>query len=390
MIHFLLRTFVRDYTNVTDPRVRASCGRLAGVVGILANVLLFGVKIAAAVLCSSVSIAADAVNNLADASSSVISLLGFRMAAKPADPEHPYGHARYEYLSGLLIAVLILLIGWEILSTGVGKILTPTPTVFSTAACVILGASILVKLWLALFNSRLGKLIDSSSLTASAADSRNDVISTGAVLLCSVLSHFLHIQLDGWVGVAVAVFILYSGIGLVRETVDPLLGRAPEPEMVSMILRRVQEYPGVLGTHDLMIHDYGPGRQFASIHVEMAAEVSILESHDVIDNIERDFLHRDGIHLIAHLDPVVLSDPHVAEVREFLIEAARELHERLSVHDLRLVPGKTHTNVVFDCVVPADIPLSQTEICAGLRKKVSERFPDHFCVITIDENYAGQ
>ena len=390
MIHFLLRTFVRDYTNVTDPRVRASCGRLAGVVGILANVLLFGVKIAAAVLCSSVAIAADAVNNLADASSSVISLLGFRMAAKPADPEHPYGHARYEYLSGLLIAVLILLIGWEILSTGVGKILTPTPTVFSATACVILGASILVKLWLALFNSRLGKLIDSSSLTASAADSRNDVISTGAVLLCSVLSHFLHIQLDGWVGVAVAVFILYSGIGLVRETVDPLLGRAPEPEMVSMILRRVQEYPGVLGTHDLMIHDYGPGRQFASIHVEMAAEVSILESHDVIDNIERDFLHRDGIHLIAHLDPVVLSDPHVAEVREFLIEAARELHERLSVHDLRLVPGKTHTNVVFDCVVPADVPLSQAEICAGLRKKVAEQFPDHFCVITIDENYAGQ
>lgn len=389
MTDFLLRRFVRDYTNVADAGVRTSYGRLAGVVGILANVLLFAAKLTAALLCASVSIAADAINNLADASSSVISLLGFRMAAKPADPEHPYGHARYEYLSGLLIAVLILLIGWEVLTTGIDKILHPAPAEFSLVAAVILGLSILVKLWLSLFNRRLGKLIDSASLTASAADSRNDVISTGAVLLCSVLSTCLSVNLDGYVGVAVAVFILYSGIGLVRETVDPLLGRAPDPEMVSMILRRVQEYPGVLGTHDLMIHDYGPGRQFASIHVEMAAEVSILESHDVIDNIERDFLHREGIHLIAHLDPVVTTDPHVAEVREFLSKAAAELYEGLTVHDLRLVPGATHTNVIFDCVVPSDANISHADVCAGLRKKVSEQFPDHFCVITIDENYAG-
>ena len=390
MIHLLLRTFVRDYTNVADVGVRASYGRLAGVVGILANVLLFAIKLAAALLCSSVAIAADAVNNLADASSSVISLLGFRMAAKPADPEHPYGHARYEYLSGLTIAVLILLIGWEILSTGFDKIIHPTPTVFSVVACVILVVSILIKLWLALFNHRLGTLIDSASLTASAADCRNDVISTAAVLGCSLLSHFFHIQLDGWVGVAVALFILISGGKLVRETVDPLLGRAPDPEMVTMILQRVQQYPGVLGTHDLMIHDYGPGRQFASVHVEMAAEVSILESHDVIDNIERDFLAREGIHLIAHLDPVVTSDPHVAEVRDFLVTAACEIHESLTIHDLRLVPGTTHTNVIFDCVVPSDVGISHSEICGSLREKVSRRFPDHFCVITIDENYTGR
>jgi Co/Zn/Cd efflux system component len=192
------------------------------------------------------------------------------------------------------------------------------------------------------------------------------------------------------VGVAVALFILISGVKLVRETVDPLLGRAPDPEMVTMILQRVQQYPGVLGTHDLMIHDYGPGRQFASVHVEMAAEVSILESHDVIDNIEREFLAREGIHLIAHLDPVVTSDPHVAEVRDFLVSAACEIHENLTIHDLRLVPGATHTNVIFDCVVPSDVGISHSEICGALREKVSRRFADHFCVITIDENYTGQ
>lgn len=390
MTNFLLRTFVRDHTNIADARVRAAYGRLSGIVGILANVLLFTAKLTAALLCGSVSIAADAVNNLADASSSVISLLGFRMAAKPADPEHPYGHARYEYLSGLLISVLILLIGWELLTTSADKILHPAPAEFSLLAGGILVGSILVKLWLSLFNRRLGILIDSASLTAAAADSRNDVISTAAVLLSAVVSHFAKIDLDGWVGVAVAVFILYSGVGLVRETVNPLLGRAPDPEMVRAILRRIEEYPGVLGTHDLMIHDYGPGRQFASVHVEMAAETNILESHDIIDNIERDFLRRDGIHLIAHLDPVVTSDPHVQQIRTFLTNTVAEIEPSLSIHDLRIVPGATHTNVIFDCVVPHTVTMNRAEICADIRRRVTEKYPDHFCVITLDENYAGE
>lgn len=389
MTRFLIRTFVQDHTNLNDAGVRAAYGRLSGMVGIIINVLLFAGKLTAALLCGSVAIAADAVNNLADASSSIVSLLGFRMAAKPADPEHPYGHARYEYLSGLLICALILLIGWELLGSGVDRILHPAATDASVPVCIVLVASIAAKLWLAFFNRRLGTLIDSASLLATAADSRNDVISTSAVLISTVVSHFTSLDLDGWMGVAVAVFILISGVGLVRDTVSPLLGRAPDPAVAQSICRRIAAYPGVLGTHDLMIHDYGPGRQFASIHVEMAAETNILESHDVIDNIERDFLYRDGIHLIAHLDPVVTSDPHVGELRAFLSAAVKELDPAMSIHDLRIVPGATHTNVIFDCVVPYGSKLSHADICADIRHKVSEAYPDHFCVITIDENYMG-
>lgn len=389
MIHFLIRTFVRNYEKTEDAAVRASYGKLSGIVGIIANLFLFAVKIIAAWLSGSVAIAADAVNNLADASSSVITLLGFRMAARPADAEHPYGHARYEYLSGLLISVLILLIGVELLKSGVEKIFHPAASALSVPIAVILILSILVKLWLALFNRRLGILIDSQTLAATAADSRGDVISTAAVLASMILSHFVHVDLDGIMGAAVALFILYSGVQLIRETISPLLGRAPDPAMVQSIEERIRAYPGVLGTHDLMVHDYGPGRQFASIHVEMAAETNILESHDVIDNIERDFLRRDGIHLIAHLDPVVTSDPHVAELRSWLSEQVQQISPQLSIHDLRIVPGATHTNVIFDCVVPPRFSMTDAEVCAAIRARVQEKYPDHFCVITLDESYTA-
>ena len=388
MTDFLIRRFVPDYQKTADRQVRSAYGKLSSTVSIISNLILFALKLLAGVLSVSVAITADAFNNLSDASSGIITLLGFKMAGKPADPEHPYGHARYEYLSGLLISVLILVIGVELFKSGLDKILHPQITVFRWITTGILIASIGVKLWLCLFNRKIGILIDSGTLKAASADSRNDVLSTAAVLTATVVSHFTKVDLDGYMGVAVAVFILYSGVGLVKETVSPLLGRAPDPETVQMIQDKILSYPGVLGTHDLMLHDYGPGRQFASVHVEVAAEHDVLESHDMVDNIERDFLAHTGIHMVVHMDPIVTADPVVAELRLFLEETVTSVDSSLSIHDLRIVPGPTHTNVIFDCVVPSGCSLSHTDVCRRIREAVSASYPGYYCVITVDESFA--
>lgn len=388
MTTFLIRKFVPDHEKTTDTKVRTAYGKLSSVVSIVSNLLLFALKILAGILSASVAITADAFNNLSDASSGIITLLGFKMASKPADPEHPYGHARYEYLSGLLISVLILVIGVELFKSGVDKILHPQVTVFRWITAGILLASIAVKLWLCLFNRKIGILIDSGTLKAASADSRNDVLATAAVLASTVISHFTRIDLDGYMGVAVAAFILYSGVGMVKETISPLLGSAPDPETVQMIRDKIMSYPGVLGTHDLMLHDYGPGRQFASVHVEVAAERDMMESHDMVDNIERDFLAHTGIHMVVHMDPIVTADPVVAELRLFLTNTVTEMDPSLSIHDLRIVPGPTHTNVIFDCVVPHECSACPTDVCHRIRERVKAVYPDYFCVITVDESFA--
>lgn len=388
MTAFLIRKFVPDHEKTTDTKVRTAYGKLSSVVSIVSNLLLFALKILAGILSASVAITADAFNNLSDASSGIITLLGFKMASKPADPEHPYGHARYEYLSGLFISVLILVIGVELFKSGVDKILHPQGTVFRWITAGILIASIAVKLWLCLFNRKIGILIDSGTLKAASADSRNDVLATAAVLAATVISHFTQVDLDGYMGVAVAAFILYSGVGMVKETISPLLGSAPDPETVQMIRDKIMSYPGVLGTHDLMLHDYGPGRQFASVHVEVAAERDMMESHDMVDNIERDFLAHTGIHMVVHMDPIVTADPVVAELRLFLTDTVTEIHPDLSIHDLRIVPGPTHTNVIFDCVVPHECSACPTDVCQRIRERVSAVYPDYFCVITVDESFA--
>ena len=388
MTDFLIRKFVPDYRKTTDGRVRSAYGKLSSTVSIISNFALFALKLLAGILSASVAITADAFNNLSDASSGIITLLGFKMAGKPADPEHPYGHARYEYLSGLLISVLILVIGVELFKSGFDKILHPQITVFRWITAGILIVSIGVKLWLCLFNRKIGILIDSGTLKAASADSRNDVLSTAAVLAATVISHFTRVDLDGYMGVAVALFILYSGVGLVKETISPLLGRAPDPETVQMIQDKILSYPGVLGTHDLMLHDYGPGRQFASVHVEVAAEHDMLESHDMVDNIERDFLAHTGIHMVVHMDPIVTADPVVAELRLFLEKTVTSIDPALSIHDLRIVPGPTHTNVIFDCVVPAGCSLHHADVCRRIREEVSASYPGYFCVITVDESFA--
>ena len=387
MTEFLLRHFVRGYPDASRPETRAACGNMAGAVGIVCNLLLCGFKFFAGIVTGSVAISADAVNNLSDASSSIITLLGFRISAKPADAEHPYGHGRTEYLSGLAVSVMILLIGLELVKSSVGKILHPAPIEAGVLPVVILLVSILVKLWMAAFNRRLGRLISSSALEATAADSRNDVISTGAVLVATLLQMAFSWQLDGWIGLAVAVFILYSGWGLVKDAIAPLLGQAPDPALVSHILEVTKEYPGVLGIHDLIVHDYGPGRRFASLHVEMDAAGDVLASHDVIDCIERRFLQEDGLHVIIHYDPIVSDDGQTARARQYLAAAVKGIDPRLTIHDLRMVPGRTHTNLIFDLVVPHDFEMPVCRLKAEVQALAKKENPQWDCVMTVENSY---
>ena len=394
MTEFLLRTFVKNAQNTADKAVRTACGNLACVVGIACNVLLFLGKFIVGTLFGSMSITADAINNLSDASSNIVSLVGFWLGGRPADKEHPYGHARYEYLAGLAVSVMILVIGIELGKESLAKIIAPTPVEFSWLSAAVLAASILVKLWMSAFNRTVGGRIQSETLLATAADSRNDVVATAAVLAASLVAHFTGFdRLDGIMGLAVAAFILYSGVGLVKETLDPILGAAPDPELVEHIQQKALAYPDVLGIHDLMIHDYGPANRLVSFHLEMPAEGDVMAMHDEIDEMEKDFFANDGLLTTIHFDPVVTSDPHVAELREFVEAAARAADPEVSIHDLRIVPGPTHTNVIFDVAAPPAYfgkgGKAGRELLNTLRDAVRQKWPDHFCVIQLEQQYAG-
>ena len=387
MLTDLIVKRIPNYENVKDERVRGAYGMTASMVGMGCNVMLFAGKMLAGLLSGSVAIMADAVNNLSDASSSLISLIGFKLADKPADAEHPYGHGRYEYLSGLTVAVMILAIGVELLKSSVQKIFSPEPVTFSLLTVGILAASILVKLWMMGFNRNIGRRIDSTTLEATASDSRNDVIATSAVLLCTILAKVTGLDLDGYVGAAVAVFILVSGFSLVRDTLDPLLGKAPSPETVRHIRGKIMAYPGVLGVHDLMIHDYGPGRQFASVHVEMSAREDPIVSHDIIDGIERDFLKDERLHMVVHYDPIVTDDPRVPALRTAVSAICRSIDPRMTIHDLRIVPGKTRVNVVFDCIMPFEMQLSESEIRRRITSELEKEYPGYCCIATLEHSY---
>lgn len=368
---------------------RTKVGELVGVVCITLNVLLCLGKGLVGVLSGSVSIVADALNNLSDASSNIVSVLGFKLASRPADPEHPYGHGRFEYLSGLVVAVLVLLIGVELVKSSVDKIIHPTDVEFSLALVGMLLGSMGIKQWMAHLNRVLGERINSETLLATAQDSKNDVLATGAVLACAIVARVTGVSLDAWAGLAVGLYIGWSGVELIRDTVSPLLGQAPDPELVSHIRSKIMSYPGVLGTHDLMVHDYGPGRQFASAHVEMAAETDPLESHDTLDNIEQAFKDDDGLIVTLHYDPIVTNDPHVVDMRNKIDAMAKSLDGEASIHDLRCVPGPTHTNVIFDCLHPAECELSPGEFKARLGEMVVEQYPDAVPKITVDEDYVS-
>ena len=390
MTQFLIRCFIKRPDDVKDAAVRTAYGNLASLVGMACNILLCIGKLLAGTLFGSIAIMADALNNLLDASSNVVSLIGFRLAAKAPDAEHPYGHARYEYLAGLVVSVTILAIGLSLLKESALKVLHPTPVAFSWLSIGVLAASILVKLWLSGFNRTVGKKINSETLMATAADSRNDVLTTGAVLLSTILCSLTGYGIiDGIMGVGVAAFILWSGWGLVMDTLSPLLGESPSPELVEHIERTVMSYPGVLGMHDLMVHDYGPGHQFASLHVEFPAETDPLTAHDVIDNIENDFLKKDRLQVTIHYDPIVTADASVGVLRARLQEHARQLDPQLSIHDLRIVPGDSHTNVLFDLVFPAGYTGDIDQMLAKMCQFVKEQDPKYCCVVKVEQSYAS-
>lgn len=391
MTDLLVRMFIKNYQNVEEPTVRGAYGTLAGIVGILCNLVLFVGKLIIGTISGSVSITADAVNNLSDASSSIMTLVGFRLAQKPEDAEHPYGHARIEYLTGLAVAALILVIGVQLAKSSFLKILHPEPVEFSWALVIVLMLSIWVKLWMALFNCNLGIKIDSTSLIATAADSRNDVISTGAVLLAAVIAHFSGWNLDGYIGVLVALFILYSSVGIARETISPLLGEPADPELVHMVKHEVLHYDDrILGVHDLMVHDYGPGQTFASIHVEIDRNLDVMEAHDMIDNIEREFLKNHRIHLTIHYDPVVMDDEAVSRMRRIVGEKLQEIDERLSFHDFRMVAGPEHTNLIFDVALPYALVDKEQEIQQLLEQRLQEPGMRYYTVITFDAESFNQ
>ena len=390
MTQFLIRCFIKRPDDVKDAAVRTAYGNLASLVGMACNILLCIGKLLAGTLFGSIAIMADALNNLSDASSNVVSLIGFRLAAKAPDAEHPYGHARYEYLAGLVVSVTILAIGLSLLKESALKVLHPTPVAFSWLSIGVLAASILVKLWLSGFNRAVGKKINSETLMATAADSRNDALTTGAVLLSTILCSLTGYGImDGIMGVGVAAFILWSGWGLVMDTLSPLLGESPSPELVEHIERTVMSYPGVLGMHDLMVHDYGPGHQFASLHVEFPAETDPLTAHDVIDNIENDFLKKDRLQVTIHYDPIVTADASVGVLRARLQEHARQLDPQLSIHDLRIVPGDSHTNVLFDLVFPAGYTGDIDQMLAKMCQFVKEQDPKYCCVVKVEQSYAS-
>ena len=378
MIQLLIRTFIRDADNTTSRTVRTAYGNLACLVSVVCNLLLFAGKTAVGTLFGSVSITADGLNNLSDASSNIVSLIGFKLGSRPADSEHPYGHARYEYLAGLAVSVMILVIGVELFKESFAKTLDPTPVSFGWLTVVVLVASILVKLWMSHLN-------------------RNQPVQTNhrkqGVLHVYMTQVTGFARLDGLMGIAVSLFILYSGAMLVKDTIDPLLGSAPDPELVRHIEDKALSYPGVLGVHDLMIHDYGPGNRLVSFHVEMDANADVMYSHDVIDRIERDLLNQDDLVATIHFDPVIASDSHVAELRSFLQQEVASLDTRANIHDLRIVPGPTHTNVIFDCAVPAEYITEKqrrgAKLAAALRAAVERKWPDHFCIIKLEPDYSA-
>ena len=383
----LIRIFVKDHENTDDPRVRERYGKFAGVVGIVSNLILCIMKILIGLVSRSIAIIADGINNLADASSSIITLVGFKLASQPEDEDHPYGHARIEYLTGLFISIVIIVIGLQLLRTSIDKILHPDPLEFSCLTIIILVAAILIKLWQSLFNRSIGRKIRSVTLMATAADSRNDVISTSAVLISVIVGKFTGIQIDGYMGCLVALFIIWSGIQLVRETTSPLLGEAPDQELVDSIAEIVKKEPGVLGIHDLMVHNYGPGKIFASMHIEVDADGDLLESHDMIDNIEKRIKDELHVEFVVHMDPVKTDDPLITKMKKIIADALLPLDGVDNIHDFRIVPGPTHTNIIFDVVLAADCSLSEKEITGIAAEAARSVDNDFYVVITFDHAY---
>lgn len=385
-----LGLFVKNINDGTT-QTRQKCGKAAGIIGIISNVILFVIKLIIGIACSSIAITADAINNITDAASSVVTLVGFKLSEKPADDKHPYGHARIEYLTGFIVSLIITVLGVQFFKDSVIAIFENKPSTYSNAALAVLVIAIIIKLWQSSFYKAVGKHIDSGSLIATSADSRNDVISTSAVLVGAVVSRAFGIVLGGYLGLIIAVFIIYSGIKLIMETADPILGVAPDDEFVQKINDKILSYDGILGLHDLIVHNYGEGRCFASVHCEVSASEDILKSHDIIDNIEFDFLREMNIRLVIHMDPVVTDDENVTKLKEAVTDivenVGKELDETISMHDFRVVFGKTHTNLIFDVLLKSSCKYDDRTVCNIIESEIKKISPEYNAVICVDRNY---
>lgn len=387
MTNLLTRLFIKNRDDVTSPSVRRAYGTMVSIVSMVMNVLLFAAKFTVGTLAGSVSITADAVNNLSDAGSQIISLISFRISAKPADREHPFGHARIEYVASMIVSFLILLIGFELLRESVGKIFAPEPPERSWAAVFVLGGSILCKLWLGLFNKKIGGRIDSAVMKATAADCLSDAVSTGAVLVSTaVLLIFpdLNLNLDAYMGVIVAVLILVAGVKILKEAKDSILGEAPSDEIVKQITDIVESSEGALGIHDLTVHNYGPGHVIAALHVEVDGHADVFETHDMVDNIEKRLRRECGIEATIHMDPIVTDDETVTSLRKRTAEAVCRIDERLRIHDFRFVKGTTHSNLIFDVVAPFELKTGDAELREQVAEEIRRIDPTYCTVVTVD------
>lgn len=387
MTELLSKLFVKDHRNTESPMVRSAYGTMVSIVGIIFNIFLFLAKFVVGTLFGSVAIRADAINNLSDAGSQIISLISFRIAAKPADREHPFGHARIEYVASMIVSFLVLFIGIDMIKESVEKIIHPDPPEQSLIAFFVLIGSIAVKLWLGLFNRKIGKRINSSVMRASAADCFSDCLSTGAILITTLVTFFfpnLTINLDAYMGVIVAILILVAGIRILNETKNSILGEAPADEIVETIKSVVDEYPGALGMHDLMVHNYGPGHTIAAFHVEVDGNEDIFAVHDMVDTIEQRLRQDHHIAATVHMDPIETDNEQINRLRHQVVETVKKIDERLQIHDFRFVPGETHTNLIFDVAVPFEIKNSDEEIRCSIAAEISLLDPTYFTVITVD------
>lgn len=387
MTKILLKLFIKDYNDSANPRVRRKYVNLGSAVGVLCNIILFLIKLTIGLLAGSVSIMADAFNNLTDIGSSVVTLIGFRMSEKPADKEHPFGHGRFEYMSAMLVAIIILLVGFELFKSSIDKIINPTELNIEIYTIILLLISVIIKLWMFLFNKKLGKSINSTSLIATAQDSINDSIATSAVLVSIIVFSIFGINIDPYIGLLVAAFICYSGIMTIKETLDPLLGMPPEKETIDSIVSIVLKNESFVGIHDLIVHNYGPGRSFASLHVEVPADADIVACHEVIDACEKELHNTLGIEVVIHMDPIATNDENIKKIKESVKKAVLEYDSLLSIHDFRMVDGADQINLIFDVVVPNEVKKQDSDIKEEINKICRELDSRYRAVITIDRDY---
>lgn len=387
MINLLLRLFVKDYSQVHDQRVRGRYGIFAGSTGIFLNLCLFAGKFFAGLITSSIAVTADAFNNLSDAGSSVVTLLGFKMAGMPADNEHPFGHGRFEYLSGLAVSLAIMLVGLELIKSSFQKIMHPEDIVFSMLSITILVVSVLVKLWMCWFNRTLANRIDSTAMRATSMDSLTDAVATTAVIIGTFIGYFSGVNLDGWIGIIVALFILYTGFTTARDSLSPLLGQAPDPAFVKGIADTVLSHSEVIGIHDLIVHDYGPGRVMISLHAEVPCNADILEMHDVIDRIELELRGKFSCEVTIHMDPIAVDDAVTNEMRGRVLTMVKRISPDISIHDFRMVEGPTHTNLIFEVLVPHKFRIPDVEVADLVRRGVGDIGENYFAVITVEKAF---